>query len=777
MMKEQFDKLRNLGWQPTDCQCFDVHQCTSNSTSHGWMLRRWHNARRIFGFGRDEFSSYRVNFWIKLFAVFLLSLWGGVPPSFAAVVNCQANRPDARNVLYLYYPTATDNDFPDDPGGIGISTTPLESFDVADLDLDIGTTVQLRDAITDRVKVDYCEFDVRVVQTTSNNGTTNPTPADPRWQVVGIGSDAQTTGGGDLFGLATNVDIGDSNETDFARVWADSFNNSFGGAGEALGGANSTLPRWANAIASTASHEAGHNYGLGHGDSASQPTEDDQNNHLLATGSTGLTGGNRTEDRHFSDTGFEILAANIGLFEQTVSNWDFINPNDSTADGFRITVLVLPSAGTPSNGSVYTGGLSPWSDVSISADGTETFKGTLYNKFDIDFISPKNWNDGPNGQVPAGVNFHVGVGLTTDYIVRDTTLSSGDSELALRPRVVGYTTGGSFDASTGDFHVTFSNPDPEEGTLLLSDFVIRYIPRTVDINEMVEGGSLLGIDGLPIQPWEVLEGEGESIEVSDTADVTIGNLAEARAVNVILEADPECQRGLPRPIPIEILDAERAEIEYCPEGHVLGLFPAARIYFEATVTDPDATFFEPNSGEFVQRPLETKIFVQLPGKKPDLNENGVDDAIDISNGTCKDENNNGVCDEVEQICDPNTPGAILGTQGDDRLFGTPGDDVIIGLEGNDTLIGRGGNDCINGGAGNDNIVSGSGDDEINGGLGDDRIIAGAGANKITGGAGNDNIVSGSGDDEIDGGLGNDRIIGGPGTDTCINGEVVASCNP
>lgn len=50
----------------------------------------------------------------------------------AATVDCQANRPGAGSVLYLYFPTATDSNFPDDPGGWGISTSPLEPFDISE---------------------------------------------------------------------------------------------------------------------------------------------------------------------------------------------------------------------------------------------------------------------------------------------------------------------------------------------------------------------------------------------------------------------------------------------------------------------------------------------------------------------------------------------------------------------------------------------------------------------------------------------------------------------
>ena len=63
----------------------------------------------------------------------------------AAGVDCQASRSGAGSVLYLYFPTGQDTDFPDDPGWLGISTSPLEPFDIADLDPGVGSTAQLRD--------------------------------------------------------------------------------------------------------------------------------------------------------------------------------------------------------------------------------------------------------------------------------------------------------------------------------------------------------------------------------------------------------------------------------------------------------------------------------------------------------------------------------------------------------------------------------------------------------------------------------------------------------
>ncbi len=557
-------------------------------------------------------------------------------PASAALVDCQANRPDAGSVIYLYFPTAIDNDFPDDAGGWGITTSPLQPFDISDLDSGVGTTAELRNAITERVKNDYCEFNARVVQTTNANGTTNPQPTDDRWAVVGIGSDTNPA----LFGIAEDNDFNDDDPTSYARLWAGTFESSFGGSGGALNGTDSTLARWANAIGGTISHEAGHDFGPTHGDEAPETSEDAATNHVMATPS----GEDRAQDRHFSNTSFEILARNIGLYEQTVSNWDFINPNNSTADGFRITVLVTPSDGTPTKGSIYTGSLSPWGDVSISSDGSETFQTNNYNRFIITFTSPKSWNNGADGEIPAGEDFHVGVGLTTDYIVRNVEFTDGGTPMDLRPRVVGYTTGGSFDPETGSFHVTFSNADPENGSLLLSDFIVRYLPRTVDIDQMITGGELIGFDGLPIEPWAVRGTDQKSFDLDDKVDITVGSLTEKRAVDFIDKPDGKC--GLITPPPIQDAVAPN-RMEYCREGHVLGLFPSARIYIEATLTDPNAKYFDRDRQEFVVGPLESRIFAQLSGVTPDLNKNDVDDAIDISTGGCGDSNNNGVCDEAE----------------------------------------------------------------------------------------------------------------------------------
>lgn len=158
---------------------------------------------------------------------------------------------------------------------------------------------------------------------------------------------------------------------------------------------------------------------------------------------------------------------------------------------------------------------------------------------------------------------------------------------------------------------------------------------------------------------------------------------------------------------------------------------------------------------------------------------------------------------TEAAC--SSPGAIVGTSGDDVLQGTTGDDVICagsgndkiyGLAGSDVIVGGSGNDQIDGGEGSDQITAGAGDDTVSGGSGndsiwgengidiiaaddgDDYIAGGAGADHLYGGQGVDQLLGGLSGDGLDGGAGADNLNGEQGDDTCVrdNADTRFSCN-
>jgi len=546
------------------------------------------------------------------------------------------------NKLFLYFPTTADNSFPE--YNSQATTSPLASFDVSDLDSGIGTTAQLRNRIFEIVTEDYCEFNVEVIQTTTSPNTSSI----PRWQVVGIGSDDETIFGGNLFGVAQDVDIDDADAQDYARVYAGSFGEAYGGTGGELNGSNSNLERWATAIGHTTSHEAGHNYGLGHGDSAPRTGEDGQNNHILATGSTGLTGEVRaSRRRHFSDQSYEILAHNIGLNVKTLYNWDFVNPNSSDAHSMEITLLSSASSLTISWW--YNGSRSPWRDPTITATGSNrSFQGTSYNEFILTFSLDKNWSSGSPGIAPPGVEFHTGASFVESdpVIVYDTKLqNSSGTDLPLHPRMIGFDAG-ALDLSTGDLDLTLFNPNEEEGDLIVENLTIQLLPRLVDIEIMLDDQPLQGIRGLPVNNYSRCT-PLTRFRLSDNRKFSIANLNDKRFVD--LTYDPsDCEEGIIQ----SSNDGEGIEVKYCPKGTALSLFPSTSVYVTATIIDTEAQYFDPDEGAIVTGPLASKVFYQFIGIVPDLNENGVDDLIDIRYGTSSDENSNGVVDEV----DPNIQG-------------------------------------------------------------------------------------------------------------------------
>jgi hypothetical protein len=523
--------------------------------------------------------------------------------------SCKPPQPP-RNALYLYFPTTADSTFPE--YNDDLDTSPLSDFDVADLDSGIGTTAQLRDRLFEIVETDYYEFDVDV-----SMSTTKPNPTEARWQILGIGTDSETyVSAGNtyiVFGVAQAVDTGDGDSQDYARIYAASFGDAYGDPGEALNGADSTLERWATAIGHTTSHEAGHNYGLSHANSAPVPGsgEDQQTNHILATGSSGLTGEIRADvTRHFSDTSYEILGHNLGLSINTLYNWDFTNPNNTDAHSLVITILSEASSLTLDW--FYTGNRSPWTSPTVASTGsTQAFQGKTYNVFKLTFSTDTSWCCGSNGVVPPGQDFHIGVTFkeTDPVMVYETILkNNAGSDLPLHPRTIGFDNG-SADMATGDFELTIFNPNPEEGDLIIQELSFVFLPRLLYINSMVADAKLQdfrGIQVLPYLPSEIDHpNQIRSIELSEPITITLGNLSDPRHVDITYDATG-CKRGFIPPTDVDV-----GEIEYCPEGTALSLYPATAVYVIANIVVPDAEYFDPATGEIVTGPLESWVYYQF----------------------------------------------------------------------------------------------------------------------------------------------------------------------
>lgn len=636
-----------------------------------------------------KFQNIRENVWNLIRgvsdlacrgALFCIVLSGTIWGQAHCPIELQSIEDAKPNKLYLYFPTASDSGFP--PTGCTPGTascysssldsgvvSPLAAFDITQLSSYTGTVDTLRDEIRDVVIDDYCEINVKVIET-----TTAPPTTFPRRSVVGIGTDSATSGGGALWGEAQEVDTGDAIVFDSARVWAGTYQVTAGGAGGALNGTNSTLERWGFSIGGTAAHEGGHTFGLAHNDDfcedtsntvctfgdQTKPGEDALFRHLMPKGYH-ITDEERADfRRHFSDATFAKLASNVGLSVETIHNWDFTNPNSTAASQIQFEVLSTSATLTPSW--FYGGSLSPWSMPTVSGPtGTRTFKGTMYNKFLVTWNTPQAWANGSPGTVPAAANFHVGVAFSeADFGVPDSViidqialLDGGGTALTLQPRMVAYDTG-ALDAADGTYNLNFFTIDDPARPLLIGNLTISELPRVASIDSMVKGADLKTWQGFPVRPWKSerklcektnqATTEGCFVTLRDVLKVNAAKLSQGR--HIVQKFSGKC----PASPGLSPKDSKTPpDVNECPEkGINIDLFPATTVYITATVVDPAAKHWDPAQKTFVVGPVESRLFVQIAGRHPDLNRNGIDDFIDITTGKSTDTNGDGVPDEVQK---------------------------------------------------------------------------------------------------------------------------------
>jgi hypothetical protein len=578
----------------------------------------------------------------RLIALGLLALALAAPEGAAAASSCPisyGSADDAKpNKVYLYYPTAADPAFPEFGAVGGGPTSPAVPFDISLLPSYTGTATALKNRIDDVVKDDFCEFNAQVLATTS-------LPVTPAHRVVvAVGTDSEPAG---RWGRTDVVDVGDALAVGNARVWAGTYQNSAGFPGGALEGSNSTTRRWGNAIGGTAAHEAGHSYGLVH-NTTLVAGEDAFTRHLMPAGSDVNQEQRAGYRRHFSDTEFSTLAANIGLSIQTMHNWDLVNPNAATAHRFRLTFLSpQPSVLLSWD---YDGPSSPWENPAVTSFGTQTFGGTTYNRYRITWDDGKGWSGGPAGQVPGGAEFHVGATFSgVDFnqpnpiiITNSELLDAAGDPLPLNPRIPGYDAG-SVSLVNGDLIIRFNNFIERDRPMRIRNVLVRELPRVMSIDSMVPGARMRDPFGEPFRPWpngselllpraRVLQGKRDRLELPVAA------LEERR--HILTPVRRGCQAG----------DAPEgvSDTAACGSGFDVSLFPATTLLVTADAVTPDAKVWSRKRKRFVRRDLTTRVYYQLGGRRIDFNKNGVDDAADIAFGQARDRDADGVIDEVDQ---------------------------------------------------------------------------------------------------------------------------------
>lgn len=543
------------------------------------------------------------------------------------------------NKLYLHYPVLAEPSFPE-YGGTGFLTSPAQPFDESDLS-HAGTATNLVGGINDVVTDDYCEFNVRVIPTQMA-----PTSAFPRRSWVAIGTDDNTTG---RWGRADVVDFGDELDVGHGRVWGGRYQNDGSTApGGALEGLNNTTQRWANAIGGTAAHEAGHTYGLSHETGLSPGEDTPLGRHIMPAGSDVNSEQRAGYRRHFSDESFSILAGNVGLSIQTMHNWDLVNPNSQTAHRFRLTFLSPQDS--PIMSWAYGGSLSPWSAPALASNGTQTFKGTTYNRFRLTWSTDKSWSGGSPGEVVGGGEFHIGATFSgVDFndpdpiiITNSELLDASGDPLPLKPRLPGYDAG-EIDVDDGIMSIELTN----FGSLPMEieNVVVRELPRVLAIDSMVPGGVFRDPYGQRFRP---LPDETRRVRVrrkrpirGSKQSISLPVARMSDGPEILDTADNGPCAGADAP-------AGLSDAAKCGSGFNVSLFPATTLLLTADAVTPDARVFDRRRKRFVRRDLRSRIWYQLGGIHPDLNRNRVDDAVDIEFGQARDRNDDGVPDSAQR---------------------------------------------------------------------------------------------------------------------------------
>ncbi|HMJ96516.1 MAG TPA: hypothetical protein VK486_11725 [Thermoleophilaceae bacterium] len=567
-----------------------------------------------------------------------------LPAAAGATAKCPisyGSADDAKpNKIYLYYPTVADPTFPEFGAVGGGPTSPAVPFDITQLPSYTGTVAALKNRINDVVTDDFCEFNAQMIPTTSMPST----PA--RRAVVAIGTDSEPAG---RWGRTDVVDTADALAVGNARVWAGTYQNSAGFPGGALEGSNSTTTRWGNAIGGTAAHEAGHTYGLVH-NTTTLPGEDAFGRHLMPAGSDVTQEERAGYRRHFSDTEFSTLAANIGLSIQTMHNWDLVNPNATTGHRFRLTFLsTQPSMLMTWS---YAGSRTPWIDPTVSPFGTQSFHGTTYNRYRLTWQTADPWSGGAPGEVPGGGEFHVGATFSgvnfnqpDPIIITNSELLDGSGDpLPLKPRLPGYDSG-TINLVDGAFELAFEAAfvNPADPPMLIRNVVVRELPRVMSIGSMMRGKSMRDPFREPFRPWGnstrlVLDESRPLTRERSRLKVEVARLGQARH---ILEASGRDCAASDAPAGLD-------DAASCRSGFNADLFPATTMYLTADAVTPDAKVWNPRLKQFERTDLVSRIYYQFGGRRIDLNKNGMDDAIDIAFFKAPDRNGDGVIDDFQR---------------------------------------------------------------------------------------------------------------------------------
>ncbi len=334
----------------------------------------------------------------------------------------------------------------------------------------------VRSSIQSRMAAVYWNFTIAFTDTAPGG----------EYETVRFGS---TTGNSGLLGQAEQIDLLNLNKHNVADIFTANFAfilDEFSGSVNR----DQQLDQLSAALAGTGAHELAHNLGLQHFDAYGDPrigpenyanTQGHQNEHIMATGPTGLTEQGREQDRTLTTLELAKLEYGDGLTDHTPPT--YLEPgiaHNSPATALALPFTYLPIAGVYGFnmiGSIGSGGEYDY----------YSFSGQQYQRLTANTLSQVLFSDPVNsylslygsdgitllagnddiwfsGNTFNGGNYYSDDSILLNYLLPET----GTYYLQVRDRGTG----------TGyyDFFVTLEDTAvPEPGTLVLAGVAVMGV--------------------------------------------------------------------------------------------------------------------------------------------------------------------------------------------------------------------------------------------------------------------------------------------------------------
>jgi hypothetical protein len=207
-----------------------------------------------------------------------------------------------------------------------------------------------------------------------------------------------TTGDGGLLGQAQEIDWLNRNKNDVANVYTSNFAFIIDEFSDSVN-RSQQLDELTAALGGTAAHELAHNLGLQHFDCYGDPrigpanyanTQGYQNEHIMATGPTGLDEAGREQDRDFCTLELAKLEYGDGLTDHTPDT--YLEPggaHDTPATALALPFTYLPIAGVQGFNMVGTIGAAGQYDY-YSFTGQQNERLTANTLSQVLFSDPVN---------------------------------------------------------------------------------------------------------------------------------------------------------------------------------------------------------------------------------------------------------------------------------------------------------------------------------------------------------------------------------------------------